>query len=56
MFESKKKDLSKHKLASEKNISGGTKVNESDGFCAALPYFLYNNNDKELQGQHGYQE
>ena len=33
----------------KKSISGGTKVNESDGFCAALPYFLYNNNDKELK-------
>jgi len=25
----------------KKRISGGVKVNESDGFCAALPYFLY---------------
>ena len=29
-------------IKSKKNITGGTKVNESDGFCAALPYFLYN--------------
>mgnify|MGYP001266742801 CR=1 FL=1 len=32
-----------------KDITGGTKVNESDGYCAALPYFLYNNSDKELK-------
>ena len=25
----------------KKKITGGTKVNESDGFCASLPYFLY---------------
>ena len=24
-----------------KKLTGGRKVNESDGFCAALPYFLY---------------
>ena len=36
-------------IKAKKSISGGTKVNESDGFCAALPYFLYNNNDKELK-------
>ena len=29
-------------IKSKKNITGGTKVNESDGYCAALPYFLYN--------------
>ena len=33
----------------KKNITGGTKVNESDGFCAALPYFLYNNSEKEVK-------
>ena len=27
-----------------KNFTGGKKVNESDGFCAALPYFLYDQN------------
>ena len=32
-----------------KNITGGTKVNESDGYCAALPYFLFNNKEKELK-------
>ena len=36
-------------IKSKKNITGGTKVNESDGFCAALPYFLYNNKEKELK-------
>ncbi len=36
-------------IKSKKNITGGTKVNESDGYCAALPYYLYNNSDKELK-------
>ena len=25
----------------KKKLTGGAKVNESDGYCAALPYFLY---------------
>ena len=29
-----------------KNITGGIKVNESDGYCAALPYFLYDKKRK----------
>ena len=33
----------------KKSITGGKKVNESDGFCAALPYFLYNNSETELK-------
>ena len=33
----------------KKSISGGTKVNESDGYCAALPYFIYNNSENELK-------
>tara|TARA_B100001057_G_C22781930_1_gene924011 strand:+ start:130 stop:1098 length:969 start_codon:yes stop_codon:yes gene_type:complete len=33
----------------KKNPTGGTKVNESDGFCAALPYYIYNNSEKELK-------
>jgi len=36
-------------IKAKKNITGGTKVNESDGYCAALPYFLYNNSDSELK-------
>ena len=32
-----------------KSITGGRKVNESDGYCAALPYYLYSNSDKELK-------
>jgi len=28
-------------IKSKKNLTGGRKVNESDGYCAALPYFLY---------------
>ena len=33
----------------KKNSTGGIKVNESDGYCAALPYYLYNNNDEDLK-------
>ena len=36
-------------IKSKKNITGGTKVNESDGYCAALPYFLYDKKEKELK-------
>ena len=36
-------------IKSKKIITGGTKVNESDGYCAALPYFLFNDRDKELK-------
>ncbi len=32
-----------------KRITGGTKVNESDGYCAALPYFLFYNSKKEIK-------
>ena len=28
-------------ITAKKKLTGGTKVNESDGYCAALPYFLY---------------
>ena len=28
-------------IRAKKKLTGGTKVDESDGFCAALPYFLY---------------
>ena len=28
-------------IKAKKKITGGVKVNESDGYCAALPYFLY---------------
>ena len=33
----------------KKKITGGTKVNESDGFCASLPYFLYGFNFKSIE-------
>ena len=36
-------------IKSKKIITGGTKVNESDGYCAALPYFLFNDKEKELK-------
>ena len=28
-------------INAKKKLTGGAKVNESDGYCAALPYFLY---------------
>ena len=28
-------------IKTKKKLTGGTKVNESDGYCAALPFFLY---------------
>jgi len=28
-------------IRKNKKLTGGSKVNESDGYCAALPYFLY---------------
>ena len=28
-------------IKNKKKLTGGNKVNESDGFCASLPYFLY---------------
>jgi ADP-ribosylglycohydrolase len=33
----------------KKSTTGGRKVNESDGYCAALPYFLYNNSETDLK-------
>ena len=36
-------------IKAKKSTTGGKKVNESDGYCAALPYFLYKNKDKELK-------
>ena len=36
-------------IKAKKKVTGGTKVNESDGYCAALPYYLFNNSDKELK-------
>ncbi len=33
----------------KKKITGGVKVNESDGFCASLPYFLYGFDLKSLR-------
>ena len=32
-----------------KRFTGGNKVNESDGYCAALPYFLYGYSLKEVE-------
>ena len=36
-------------IKGKKSITGGKKVNESDGYCAALPYFLYNNSETDLK-------
>ena len=36
-------------IKDRKSITGGKKVNESDGYCAALPYFLYNNAETDLK-------
>ena len=33
----------------KKTITGGTKVNESDGYCAALPYSLFDSSDQKLK-------
>ena len=36
-------------IKKKKGITGGKKVNESDGYCAALPYFLFNNSEPDLK-------
>ena len=36
-------------IKSKKKLTGGAKVNESDGYCAALPYFLYGYDFKTLK-------
>ena len=36
-------------IKTNKSSTGGKKVNESDGYCAALPYFLYNNSETDLK-------
>ena len=36
-------------IKSKKRLTGGEKVNESDGYCAALPYFLYGYNLKDVK-------
>jgi len=36
-------------IKKKKKIIGGNKVHESDGFCAALPYFLYTRNLSKLK-------
>jgi hypothetical protein len=36
-------------IKTNKSTTGGKKVNESDGYCAALPYFLYNNTEADLK-------
>ncbi len=33
----------------KKKLTGGIKVNESDGYCAALPYFLYGYDIKNIK-------
>jgi len=36
-------------IKAKKSITGGKKVNESDGYCAALPFFLQNQSEKDLK-------
>jgi hypothetical protein len=36
-------------IKAKKKLTGGKKVNESDGYCAALPYFLYGYNFKDIK-------
>ena len=36
-------------IKAKKKFIGGVKVNESDGYCAALPYFLYGYSHKDLK-------
>ncbi len=36
-------------IRAKKKLTGGVKVNESDGYCAALPYFLYGYNLKDIK-------
>ena len=37
-------------IKAKKSITGGTKVNESDGFCGAIPYyFLVSKDDKDVK-------
>ena len=36
-------------IKANKKITGGVKVNESDGYCAALPYFLFNYSHNNLK-------
>ncbi|MBD1141031.1 ADP-ribosylglycohydrolase family protein [Pelagibacterales bacterium SAG-MED39] len=36
-------------IKSKKKLTGGKKVNESDGYCAALPYFLYGYSFKNVK-------
>jgi hypothetical protein len=38
-----------HNINKNKKITGGTKVHESDGFCAVLPYFLYFKSFKNIK-------
>ena len=36
-------------IKSKKKLSGGSKVNESDGYCATLPFFLYGYSLKDIK-------
>ena len=36
-------------IKNKKKFTGGCKVNESDGYCAALPYFLYGHSFNNLK-------
>ena len=36
-------------IKNKKKLTGGIEVNESDGYCAALPYFLYGHSFKDIE-------
>ena len=36
-------------IKNKKKLSGGLKVNESDGYCAALPFFLFGHSFKDIK-------
>jgi len=36
-------------IKKNKKYTGGSKVNESDGYCAALPYFLYGHSLRDIE-------
>ena len=36
-------------VKNKKKLTGGKKVNESDGYCAALPFFLYGHSYKDIE-------
>ena len=44
-----KPKLGNKNIKLKKIITGGIKVNESDGYCASLPFYFSNNSDKKTK-------